>query len=272
MKEQLDKSSGEAKTWLTDMAAAGGTHVYFVLDMADVTDGNGDPVVIVPFAPGSDADKIRGVLTQNNNGNESESAVDVGQAVVYAKLPQIERLKQRLEPGAKPVAHPDLARAFAAAGDAPLRIALLPGESTRKWVEDNLPAVPGLLGGGDTKTLSRGVRYATIAVLQKPGAIANLSVRCEDADKAKALLDMANKGLAAMTEQFAAAPQGEDLLKSIETVKPKAEGDTLSVSIDPLSLQIGLMGVQMQRLGQVAPPPAQPGAPAQPPKADDGGL
>ena len=44
----------------------------------------------------------------------------------------------------------------------------VPGEPTRSWVESNLPSLPQPLGGGETQTLSRGVKYATIAIRKNP--------------------------------------------------------------------------------------------------------
>jgi hypothetical protein len=174
--------------------------------------------------------------------------------------------------GAKAEDHPDLAAAFKAAGDAPLRVAIVPGEPTRSWLEGNLPAIPQPLGGGETQLLSRGVKYASIAVTQKPKPLASLVVRCEDAEKAKALLDVMNKGTEYAKQSLANAPENARATWAgeLESIKPKLDGDTIRVSMDPV-LVITKLG--FARSGaQVATPAPAPNKPKTPATTGEGGL
>ncbi len=258
---------GTAKTWLTDIAAAGGKHVYLLLETADLIERNDDPMVIIPLGDGADAGRIREVLSRNNR--QPQNIHEIGKALVFAEPAAAERLKGRV--AAAPLDRPDLARAFAATGtgDAPLRIVLVPGESARAWVEQNLPQLPAPLGGGDTKILSRGVRYASIGVVQKPATTANLTIRCDNTDKAKALFDVLSKGVESFKQMAPGGEAGEEAKKQADTIKPKLAGDTITVSVDPLAVQMAMMGVRMS---------ARPGPnngkaqPAEPAKKDDGGL
>jgi hypothetical protein len=260
-KAQSMQGVGQAKQWLTDLGQAGGKHVYILMDTNIGNDS--PPAIIVPFENADDASKIQGVLTRNGG---QEQAVEAGKAVVYARPEQVERLQKRVAPDAKPSARPNLAKALAAAGDAPLRVAYVPGESARKWIEEKSPTLPAMLGGGDSKVLSRGVKYASIAMTQKPQSVAKVSVYCTDAEQAKKFAETVTAGVAAVKDQ--AGGQDEDLQKGLETAKPKVSGETVSFDIDPVAVQLGLMGISMPAAGNA--PAAQPAKAGQPAKNDDG--
>jgi hypothetical protein len=253
-KAQALQGVGQAKQWLTDLGQAGGKHVYILMDTNIGNDT--PPSIVVPFENAEDTSKIQGILTRNGG---QEQAVEAGKAVVYARPDQVERLQKRIAPDAKPSARPDLAKAFAAAGDAPLRVAYVPGESARKWIEEKAPTLPAMLGGGDSKVLSRGVKYASIAMVQKPQSIAKVSVHCTDAEQAKKFAETVTMGVGAAKEQVGG---DEDLQKGLEAAAPKVTGETVSFDIDPVALQLGLAGVQMRTAGNA--PAAQPAKPAQP--------
>jgi hypothetical protein len=257
-KAQAMQGVGRAKQWLTDLGQAGGKHVYILMDTSIGNDA--PPAIIVPFENADDASKIQGVLTRNGG---QEQAVEAGKAVVYARPEQVERLQKRLAPDAKPSARPDLAKAFAAAGDAPLRVAYVPSESARKWIEEKAPTLPAMLGGGDSKVLSRGVKYASVAMTQKPETVARFSVHCTDAEQAMKLAETLTAGVTATKEQLGG---DEDLQKGLEAAQPKVAGDTVSFDVDPVALQLGLMGVQLRATAGNAPA-AQPATPT---KNDDG--
>jgi hypothetical protein len=261
-KAQAMQGVGEAKQWLTDLAQAGGKHVYILLGTSN-TQGDQPPALVVPFEKAEDASKIQGVLTRNGG---QEQAVEAGKAVVFARPEQVERLQKRVAPDAKPVDCPHLVKALAAAGDAPLRVAYVPGETTRKWIEEKAPTLPAMLGGGDSKVLSRGVQYASVAMVQKPQTVAKVSVHCTDADQAKKLAETLTAGVAAAKDQVAG---DEDLQKGLEAAKPKVAGETVSFEIDPVAVQLGMMGIQMR--AAVAPGNA-PAAPAPAKAGNNDGL
>jgi hypothetical protein len=229
----------------------------------DTSIGNdAPPAIVVPFENAEDASKIQGILTRNGG---QEQAVEAGKAVVYARPEQVERLQKRVAPDAKPVSRPDLAKAFAAAGDAPLRLAYVPSESARKWIEEKAPTLPAMLGGGDSKVLSRGVQYASVAMTQKPETIAKVSVHCTNAEHAKKLAETLTAGVTAAKEQVGG---DEDLQKGLEAARPKVAGNTVTFDVDPIAVQLGLMGVQVRAAGNA--PAAQPAKPGQPGQNDDG--
>lgn len=260
-KAQSMQGLGQAKQWLTDLGEAGGKHVYILMDTH--VENDSPPMIVVPFANADDASKIQGVLTRNGG---QEQAVEAGKAVVYARPDQVERLQKRVAPDAKPVSRPELAKAFAESGDAPLRIAYVPGEAARKWIEEKAPTLPAMLGGGDSKVLSRGVKYASVAMVQKPESTAKVRAHCTDAEQAKKLAETLTAGITSVKDE--AGAQDEDFQKSLEAAKPKVAGDTVTFDVDPVAVQLGFVGVQMRAANN--PPAAQPAKPGQAPKNDDG--
>jgi hypothetical protein len=260
-----------AKTWLTDMSAAGGKRVYVLVDQADqaTPDGAG-PVIVVPVGEGGDVEKIRAALTGNGTG--AMEVEEVGKAVVLAMQPAIDRVKKLADGTAKPATRPDLPRAFALAGkDVPLRIAFVPGEPTRKWIEENHPKIPEELGGGDIKQVSRGIAFAGVGVTQKPATMANVAVRAADAAQAKALFELLDKGAQAVKKAMPAGPMAELYAKQLEAYKLTLAGDTVRFNIDPMIMIPRRVEGEIEVDGDVpAAQPGRPGEPAQPAKPSEG--
>src|SRR4051794_23369274 len=153
------KQGGEkARKWLAGMSEAGAKRVYSVVDSPGASGGErgAGPVLVVPVPKGADADKIAAAFNLNDQAFNGASTRHIGDAVVLGDNEQLARVEKTMQAGGlKAADRPDLADAFKAAGDAPLRVALVPGESTRSWVEANLPSLPPPLGGGETQILSR---------------------------------------------------------------------------------------------------------------------
>jgi hypothetical protein len=260
MDAEVKQSAEKTKKWLAGMSDAGGKRVYAVVDWAgDVR--RGGPVLVVPVPKGGDPDKIAAAFNLNDQAFSGASTRQIGDAVVLGDTAQLERVEQTVQAGGiKATDRPELAEAFKAAGDAPLRLALVPGEPTRSWLEGNLPSIPQPFGGGETQILSRGVKYASVAITQKPKTLASLAVHCEDAEKAKALLDVMNKGTEYARQSLAKAPEKvrATWAGQLENIKPKLDGDTIKMSIDPIML-MGKAGlVRAEREVDVqTPAPAQ---------------
>jgi hypothetical protein len=259
---QMAQQVETAKTWLKDMSDAGGKHVYVVFDAAGAESSDG-PAAVIPLREDSDEEKIKDLLQRTANG--SGTLEKIGNAMVIGEARVVTRLKERVAKA--PAPRQDMTKALSAGGgDAPLHVAVVPGESGRKWVEENLPALPPELGGGETSLISRGVKFASFTVSQKPKTVMNLAVHCENADKAKAIMDALDKGRATAKEKVKGTPQAEQVNKRLEAIQPKLAGDTITASVDPIDLQILMTGIAEPRAV------VDNGQPAEPAKKDDGGL
>ena len=267
MRAQMAEPMRKLREGLAAFTEAGGHHVYILMD-AEAAAQNSEPVLVTPLGEGADAAKLGEILSQMDDTGEATTA-EIGKALIFGNRPQVDALKERMTAaGGKPAeaaARPDLAKAFAAGGDAPFRMALVPGEAGRKFMEEKHPTLPEQVGGGDIKLISRGVRWATAGITQKPSFGMNLTVQASDAESAKGLMDLFAKSMASLKEQQ--GPQA-GLGKQLDAMKPVLKGDTITLNIDVATLQAGMLG-GMRAEGEIGP---DDGAPAQPDQPDDGGL
>src|SRR5262249_20875160 len=114
-----------------------------------------------------------------------EAAAQIGSAVVAGKKTTLERLRQH-----KPAARPELARAFAAAGDATAQLLILPPAHARRMLEETYPILPKELGGGPATALTRGLLWAAATVETRPQLALRLVIQSQDAQAAQALADL----------------------------------------------------------------------------------
>jgi hypothetical protein len=103
--------------------------------------------------------------------------------------------------------------------------------------------------------------------------LASLAVHCEDADKAKALLDVMNKGTEYAKQSLAQAPEAvrATWASQLENLKPKLEGDTITLALDPMLLA-GKMGFGRAVRVEHEVPGAPPAKQRTPGTTGDGGL
>jgi len=92
-----------------------------------------------------------------------------------------------------PAARPELTAALAAAGDAPLVVALIPTADNRRVIEETLPVLPKRFGGGPSAVLTRGVTWATASLHLPPKMSAFFVVRSADPQAAQALAGWVNE-------------------------------------------------------------------------------
>jgi hypothetical protein len=239
LKAELAEPMEQMREGLAAFAEAGGRRVYFLMDPQDF-EGDGAPLTLTPLGAGADAAKLADLLEEFADAEGATSA-KVGEVLVAGAADRVEAMTQRAEAAAGDKAareRPDLAKAFAAAGDVPLRLAFVPGEATRAAIEANADDIPAELGD-DVKLISRGIRWIAIGVAQKPAITAHVTIQAADGDTATRL--------AAACENFLATARklqkpGSDVLKKLTAVKPVAKGDRVTFSSDVAALQVGLLG------------------------------
>jgi hypothetical protein len=222
-KKELEDFRREWRGWLSDLTKAGGKDLYIVLSLADLP--MEPPLVVVPLAEGVDAEAVRRAI---------------GRIPVFKQLPfeksdhalvgGSEAARKRLR-SAKPAARPELAKAFAAAGDTTAQLVLLPTPDTRRIIDELIPALPTQLGGGSTRPLTHGFLWAAIGVDLPPKPSLRYTVQTPDADAARALKEWRARLLKAVAEQR----EVRDFLPGIgllaEVFAPRVEGDRLTLTV-----------------------------------------
>jgi hypothetical protein len=199
---------------------AGANELYAVLSVADLP--NPGPFVLVPRA-GTNDDELKAALLVV--GNETVEPLD---GVMFAGSKKaLDRLR-----GLKPAARPDLGAALEAVAGSPVQIVLVPSDEQRRIVAELMPALPKEVGGGPGTLLSKGVRWAALGVDTKPKLAIKLVIKSDDAAAVAGLAQAANHGLDTVSRDQAARRMFPKLDDMVAAVRPKVEGDRLTIAVD----------------------------------------
>jgi hypothetical protein len=222
----------EPKKMLTNLAQgltkAGVKDVYFVFGGSPME----GPIafVVMPLEQGADVKAIAKALgdTVGGIGFDVET---INKAAVVASERDRTRLKK-----IKPVARPELAKAFAAAGDGVAHLAVIASENLRAQIEKDEPNLPKELGGGSIKVITRGGQWAAVGLEAPPKFKATVVVQATDKNAAKELHALAEK----LPKVMAKEQPFRDLLpnaeKTLQRFVPKLDGDRLTLTVDEKQL------------------------------------
>src|SRR5262249_17828937 len=123
----------------------------------------------------------------------------------------------------KPVSRPDLAKAFAAAVDGAVQVALIPPPYLGRIIEEVMPTLPREVGGGSGKGIARGVKWAALGLDAPPKMALRLTVQSADADAARALTEALGRALKALAGQNDVRNLLPGFDKAAAMLNPKAE-------------------------------------------------
>lgn len=155
----------------------GARELYLVVSLADIPEH--PPLVLAPLGERVKEEALRRLF-----GMAGMKAERFG-AVLALGAPETLARLETLEPDARP----ELEDAFAAAGDAPLQLLLVPTDLQRRIVAEMMPELPKEMGGGPTTILTRGMIWAALGVNLPPRPALHLVVQSENATAAAALRD-----------------------------------------------------------------------------------
>jgi prepilin-type processing-associated H-X9-DG protein len=240
---------GALEKYLGDFKAGGGRELYGLVRMDDVMRQQ-VPVLVVPIEPGTDAKKLEAVF--GKQGGEKSTEV-LGDVVLVGTDAQREPARAAAAQANKAngAANADLAAALAsmsAAPDAPaIQIALAPSADSRKAFEQLAPTLPKEIGGGPTSDVTRGLRWATVAVALPPKPSVRVTVQARDAAAVdslektiRAAIDSGVKATEAESAKVGNAGKAEMLrasAKLLPSLVPAREGnDRLVLTMDDAKL------------------------------------
>ncbi|MCR4414617.1 MAG: DUF1559 domain-containing protein [Thermoguttaceae bacterium] len=249
---EMAQGQAQFEAWLDKFRGAGGKEVYVV-----VTVGGGLPpepsvLVLVPIAPGADrralaalfpgaeppqvleprqltpAEALRSPLPGPRGEQARSGELLVVSGVRPAGAPELAaRLKQL-----KPVDRPEIAKAFAAAGDTVAQLLVLPPPYAARVIEETMPEFPKAAGGGPSTVLTRGLLWAAVGIDPPPEISLRLVIQSKDAQAAEAFR-------AKLAEWVKLVGQQKEVVKLLPKfdeiaalVLPKVEGDRLVIRLD----------------------------------------
>jgi hypothetical protein len=195
---------------------AGAGNVYVVFSMDDLPFPG--PFLIVPRT-GNDA-----ALKSAFKVLGTDTIEPLGDVMFAGGKKSFERLKNL-----KPAARPDVEPALAAVSGAALQVAIVPSADQRRIVGEVMPVLPKELGGGPGTVVSKGIRWVALGAETKPKLSVKIVAQAADKEAAKALDDIAEKGLDLIMKQPAPFADFKGLRPALT---PKIEGDRLTVAID----------------------------------------
>lgn len=165
-------------------ADAGAKEVYVVISLADLPEST---LVVVPLAVGKDEKPLAELCRKVGFAGVERRGDAVG-AGTEATLKRLRDLK--------PDPRPDLVKAFEALGDnADAEFVLLPPATLRKSLQETMPTLPAEVGGGSSKVIAEGLRWAAVRLKLTPKLEFEAVVQAKDPDTAKSLRDLARRVL-----------------------------------------------------------------------------
>jgi len=230
--ENVAKAKRELGDWLEAWRKAGVHDMYVVVSLADVP---GQPPLLVFLLEGDGDGKAIVEAMRRNKHFEDFKFEKIGSAMVAGGPRTMARLKNL-----KPDNRPELAKAFAAAGDTAVQAILIPTSENRKIVEEIMPKLPKELGGEPITTVTRGFLWAAVGVDLAPKASVRVTVQSQDASSAQKLRDLLAQFFKSVGEEGPHNQKARDVLpgfdKLVERLTPKVEEDCLVLTLDEKDL------------------------------------
>jgi hypothetical protein len=222
--EELKEPATAMKEWLATFRKAGGKDVFVVVSMADIPMSG--PFFVIPVGEKADEEALAKLFADNPRMKYAK----MKKSLVVGNDKTIERLQDQT-----PEERPEIAKAFAAAGDTMAQLVLVPTEDSRRVVEQMLPELPKEIGGGPTKTYTRGVHWLALGVDGPPKPKAKLVVQSTDAETAKEL----HKALSDVFALLAKSPKDSEPVRNIPNLEallkafmPNLKDDRLTLEVD----------------------------------------
>ncbi len=220
LKDELGDAQAALEAAHRSLVDAGVKELYAVFTLAG---GLRQPPLffVVPAEPGTDEKAVQ---------KAAPGLVIERQGDMLVAAWRHEMLAQIRE--AKPDPRPDLAVAFQAEGDAAAGLLVLPPKHYRRVLEETTAELPEALGGGPSRVLTRGLRWAALSIDGPPRPAVRLVIQSDDALAAEAL----RTKLAALMRQAGQFKRVRQYIpkfdEAVALLTPRVEGDRLTLTLD----------------------------------------
>lgn len=226
----LARMTGEEglKEHLAEVTGAGVREVYGVYSLADYPAPT--PLIIVPVTGKIDVKKLAKQLGAEE-GEQRDGAVLLGPKAL------LQRLK-----GSKPVARPELAKAFASAGDTSAQVLLLPTPDVRRALDEVMTSLPKAVG--PIQTYTRGIQWAAAGLDLAGKMKIAIVIQAPDAAAAQALA----KGFVGITATIARSPDINQALPGVAKLAvllvPQVADSRLTLTLKSQAVTLLLAAMQ----------------------------
>jgi hypothetical protein len=232
--EEIAPLKQAAQPWIVDFKRAGGKEIYLLANAEDVPQPFS---VVVPVEGPANANSLLQLLRGPASAQPrpfqplnlgAETAENVDGFIFAGSKAALARYRT-----GKPASRPEVAQAFAAAGDTAVQLLLVPTPDIRRTIEEIIPTLPAAVGDGPSTTLTHGFLWAAVGVDGPPKASLRLVVQSKDATSANSfhtLLENSSKALAQAKQVRRSVPNAENILPLLV---PTVAADRLTLKLDP---------------------------------------
>jgi prepilin-type processing-associated H-X9-DG protein len=197
--------------------------VFIVFSLADLPQHG--PFAVVPLEANADERAVGEVIAHVlgiSGGHEK-----IGPALVGGSPETRQRLK-----ALKPTPRPEVARAFAAAGDTTAQFVVVPTADNRRVLEELLPRLPREVGGAAITTLTRGAMWIAVGADAPPKMTLRVTIQAENAKAAGKLREWVVSQLHDLGTHKEFGKVLPDFDKLAALLTPKVKDDRLTLALD----------------------------------------
>ncbi len=222
--QQAMRQMTAAKTlmqmYISALTKAGATEVFAVISLESLPES--PLLIVVPTHDKVDVDSLTPLLQMVSLQMPVEQK-QIGDAVVIGSKPHLARF-QLAPADDQHKRFNALKQSFAATGDAPLQLVVIPPDYVRRALDELVPTLPKELGGGPSSDLTRGFQWAAAGVNLPPNLKVNATVQSRDNKAAQAFAGINTSMLKAL--QAESKGQLPDTL--VERLAPKVKGNQVT--------------------------------------------
>lgn len=214
--DELLGSTGET---IETLKNAGVSDIFVLIDPLEMP---GLPLIIVPARAGTEPLKraLAGLLPADI---QPPPIIEAVPGAVLVGLPEaIARARQPNPP------RPNLDKALASAGDAPVRMIVIPSQTQRRAINESMPTLPEQLGGGPTSAITQGLAWLACSLHTKPEPSIQIVAQAVDPEAAQTLAQIAGHAFKSLqTTLDDKNPLTVSLKVALGQMKPELRGDQI---------------------------------------------
>jgi hypothetical protein len=210
------------KHWHAEVRKAGAREGYLVWSLADRL---GQPFGVIPTKGEEEARTLAGAI--KTVLSERESAEAAGAVVLVGSKNALARL-EKIKAGS----FPDLAKAFAAAGESTFQAVVVPPTTVRRAALELIPNLPPQLGNVPVSVVDKGILWLGLGVNIAPKMSIRYVIKSRDETAARDLAKLVDTFLQTLMVAMDAKETLPGWIKVLPQLSPKAQGDRVVLALD----------------------------------------